>query len=69
MPRCCWTAIPSAVILKCFPKRPAYIISVFSDEKIAATRAEMLELANDYPKNSENADAIGQEFDPSLRSR
>ena len=69
MPPCCWTAIPRAVILRLSPKRPAYIIPVFSDQEIADRRQEMLELANDYPENSENAHAISQEFDPNLLSR
>ena len=69
MRRCCWTAIPSAVILKCFPKRPAYIIPVFSDKEIAATRAEMLELVENYPQISRDADALVQEFNPNIPSR
>jgi hypothetical protein len=69
MPPYCWTAIPRAVILKCFPKRPAHIIPVFSDEEIAATRAEMLELVENYPQISGNAGAIVQEFNPNIPSR
>jgi hypothetical protein len=69
MPPCCWTDIPRAVILRLSPGDKPYIIPVFPDEEIAARRAEMLGLANDYPEISKNADAISQEFDPNLLSR